>query len=64
MYWRISVKGDSSRAHSSNKDSVRMITFIGMAVMSKAEFGSAYIDHVLGRVNMPGLDQLHSAVPE
>ena len=27
-------------------------------LLSKAVFGSAYIDHVLGRVNMPGLDQL------
>ena len=26
--------------------------------LSKAVFGSAYIDHVLGRVNVPGLDQL------
>ena len=27
-------------------------------LLSKAVFGSAYIDHVLGRVNVPGLDQL------
>ena len=27
-------------------------------LLSKAVFGRAYIDHVLGRVNMPGLDQL------
>ena len=27
-------------------------------LLSKAVFGSAYIDHVLGRVNEPGLDQL------
>jgi len=27
-------------------------------LLSKAVFGCAYIDHVLGRVNMPGLDQL------
>ena len=27
-------------------------------LMSKAVFGRAYVDHVLGRVNMPGLDQL------
>jgi membrane protease YdiL (CAAX protease family) len=27
-------------------------------LLTKAVFGSAYIDHVLGRVNMPGLDQL------
>ena len=27
-------------------------------LMSKAVFGSAYIDHVLGRVDVPGLDQL------
>ncbi len=27
-------------------------------IMSNAVFGSAYIEHVLGRVNMPGLDQL------
>ena len=26
-------------------------------LLSKAVFGRAYIDHVLGRVNMPGLDQ-------
>ena len=28
------------------------------SLLSKAVFGSAYIDHVLGRVNVPGLDQL------
>ncbi len=27
-------------------------------LLSKAVFGSAYIDHVLGRINVPGLDQL------
>ncbi|MBQ8130033.1 MAG: CPBP family intramembrane metalloprotease [Clostridia bacterium] len=27
-------------------------------LLSKAVFGRAFIDHVLGRVNMPGLDQL------
>ena len=27
-------------------------------LLSKSVFGRAYIDHVLGRVNMPGLDQL------
>jgi len=27
-------------------------------LLSRAMFGRAYIDHVLGRVNMPGLDQL------
>ena len=27
-------------------------------LLSKAVFGRAYIDHVLGRVNVPGLDQL------
>ena len=27
-------------------------------LMSKAVFGSAYIDHVLGRIDVPGLDQL------
>ena len=27
-------------------------------LLSKTVFGSAYIDHVLGRVNVPGLDQL------
>ena len=27
-------------------------------LLSKAVFGSAYIDHVLGRVSVPGLDQL------
>ena len=27
-------------------------------LLSKAVFGRAYVDHVLGRVNMPGLDQL------
>ncbi len=27
-------------------------------LLSKAVFGSTYVDHVLGRVNMPGLDQL------
>ena len=27
-------------------------------LLSKAVFGSAYIDHVLGRVNVPGLDKL------
>ena len=27
-------------------------------LMSRAVFGTAYIDHVLGRVNAPGLDQL------
>ena len=27
-------------------------------LLSKAVFGSAYIDHVLGRVNVPGPDQL------
>lgn len=27
-------------------------------LLSKTVFGSAYVDHVLGRVNMPGLDQL------
>ena len=27
-------------------------------LLSRAVFGSAYIDHVLGRVNVPGLDQL------
>ena len=27
-------------------------------LLSKSVFGSAYIDHVLGRVNVPGLDQL------
>ena len=27
-------------------------------LLSKAVFGNAYIDHVLGRVNVPGLDQL------
>ena len=27
-------------------------------LLSKAVFGSAYIDHVLGRVNVPALDQL------
>ena len=27
-------------------------------LLSRAVFGRAYIDHVLGRVNMPGLDQL------
>ncbi|MBP3209642.1 MAG: CPBP family intramembrane metalloprotease [Oscillospiraceae bacterium] len=27
-------------------------------LLSKVVFGSAYIDHVLGRVNVPGLDQL------
>jgi len=27
-------------------------------LMSRAVFGTAYIDHVLGRVNEPGLDQL------
>ena len=27
-------------------------------LLSKAVFGRAYIDHILGRVNMPGLDQL------
>ena len=27
-------------------------------LLSKAVFGSAYIDHVLGRVNVPGLNQL------
>ena len=27
-------------------------------LLSKAVFGSAYIDHVLGRVNVPGMDQL------
>ena len=27
-------------------------------LLSKAVFGSAYVDHVLGRVNLPGLDQL------
>ena len=126
------VKGDRFMAHSSKKDSVRMITFLGMAVMiiavavkaatssviaaalihvaglacffiiegvektpdsesglsfkrffsdlkkpgviplillmllltpaemllSKAVFGNAYIDHVLGRIDVPGLDQL------
>ena len=30
----------------------------GEMLLSKAVFGSAYIDHVLGRVNVPGLDQL------
>ena len=30
----------------------------GEMLLSKAVFGSAYIDHVLGRVNAPGLDQL------
>ena len=30
----------------------------GEVLLSKAVFGSAYIDHVLGRVNVPGLDQL------
>ena len=30
----------------------------GEMLLSKAVFGSAYIDHVLGRVNLPGLDQL------
>jgi len=27
-------------------------------LLSKAVFGSAYVEHVLGRVNVPGLDQL------
>ena len=27
-------------------------------LLSKAVFGRAYIDHVLGRINVPGLDQL------
>ena len=27
-------------------------------LLSKTVFGSAYIDHVLGRINVPGLDQL------
>jgi membrane protease YdiL (CAAX protease family) len=27
-------------------------------LLSKAVFGSAYIDHVLGRISVPGLDQL------
>ena len=27
-------------------------------LLSKAVFGSAYIDHVLGRIDVPGLDQL------
>ena len=27
-------------------------------LMSKAVFGNAYIDHVLGRIDVPGLDQL------
>ena len=27
-------------------------------LLSKAVFGSAYIDHVLGRINVPGIDQL------
>ena len=30
----------------------------GEMLLTKAVFGSAYIDHVLGRVNVPGLDQL------
>ena len=27
-------------------------------LLSKAVFGSAYIEHVLGRIDVPGLDQL------
>ena len=30
----------------------------GEVLLSKAVFGSAYIEHVLGRINVPGLDQL------
>ena len=35
-----------------------LVLSLGEMLLSKAVFGSAYIDHVLGRVNVPGLDQL------
>ena len=35
-----------------------LVLSLAEILLSKAVFGSAYIDHVLGRVNVPGLDQL------
>ena len=35
-----------------------IILSLAEMLLSKAVFGSAYIDHVLGRIDVPGLDQL------
>ncbi len=35
-----------------------LILTLAEMLLSKAVFGRAYVDHVLGRVNTPGLDQL------
>ena len=35
-----------------------LVLTLAEMLLSKAVFGSAYVEHVLGRVNVPGLDQL------
>ena len=35
-----------------------LVLSLAEILLSKAVFGSAYIDHVLGRIDVPGLDQL------
>ena len=35
-----------------------LVLSLAEMLLSKAVFGSAYIDHVLGRIDVPGLDQL------